>query len=72
MRPDKPHGVANLLRGRQLRWQRHKRKLQYQIMCRVHKVSGCGSPSGCCVYREQQVTLKRDLGVWRAATGVPR
>ncbi|KAG7386444.1 hypothetical protein PHYPSEUDO_000273 [Phytophthora pseudosyringae] len=37
MRPNKPLGVGAMLQSRRMLWQRHKRKLQYQIMCRVHQ-----------------------------------
>ncbi|KAE8878096.1 hypothetical protein PF005_g3510 [Phytophthora fragariae] len=52
MRPDKPLGVGALLQSRRLLWQRHKRKLQYQVMCRVHKQ--LGSPDDVYEQHEQR------------------
>ncbi|KAG7396253.1 hypothetical protein PHYBOEH_002571 [Phytophthora boehmeriae] len=38
MKPEKQqHSVGAMLKGRRLVWQQHKRKLQYQILCRVRK-----------------------------------
>ncbi|KUF92828.1 hypothetical protein AM588_10006684 [Phytophthora nicotianae] len=37
MSSDKSRGVGVMLQRRRMVWLQHKRKLQYQIMCRVHK-----------------------------------
>ncbi|KAH7463014.1 uncharacterized protein KRP23_13231 [Phytophthora ramorum] len=37
MKADKPRGVSAMLQSRRLLWLHHKRKVQYQVMCRVRK-----------------------------------